>query len=131
VELDGRHDRSVNILDIQSEFFGILWRDWLVFFLGGSRIRLDLVELVSLIASRKDTGGEFAEESLKKARISVLAFVKCSFKLVDLVLSQLIGYWKALVMMISDYDENSNPRLPSPVTEWRKSTPPNVPVTIG
>jgi hypothetical protein len=131
VEFDGGHDRPVNILDVYGEFLGILWRDWLVFFLDGGCIRLDLVELVSLIASRKDAGRELAEERLKKARISILAFVKCSLKLVDLVLSQLVGYWKALDMMISNYGENLNPRLPSPVTEWRKSTPPNVPVTIG
>lgn len=106
VEFNGGHDRPENILDIHGEFFGILWRDWLVFFLGGGCVRLDLVEFVSLIASRKNTRGELAEESLKEAGISHLAFVKCSLKLVDLVLSQLIGYWKALVMMISNYGEN-------------------------
>lgn len=57
VELNSRHDRPENILDIHGEFLGILWRDWLILFLGGCCIRLDLVKLVSLVTARKDAGG--------------------------------------------------------------------------
>lgn len=106
VKLNGRHDCSVDILDIHGEFFGILWRDWLVLFLGGGCVRLNLVELVSMVASGKDTGGEFAEKSLKEARISHLAFIKSSFKLVNLILSQLIGYWRSI-----SYDDIESVRI--------------------
>lgn len=65
VEFNDGHDLPKDILDIDGELFGILWRNWDSFLLGGRRIGLKLVELFTLITISQDSRGEFAEESLE------------------------------------------------------------------
>ncbi len=107
VKLDGWHDLRINILDVQGEFLGISWGDGSVLHLGCIGVFLDLVDFLLFLPATKDAIGNLVKEFAEETSIGLLAFLKCSFELLDLVLGQLVGHWAGLVC-ITDHGRPGN-----------------------
>jgi hypothetical protein len=129
VPLDDGHNVLEDTLDIGGEFLGLLGGDLHVLHLRVGAVLLDLVQLVALVLAAEEAVRDLVEKVPKNARVVPLALLEGSLELLQLVLLELVRNW-------SMCENRASPRgtlvnSPSPVTEWRKSTPPKVPVTRG
>lgn len=106
VKLDGGHDLSIDVLDVQSEFLGVPGRDGSILHLSSIGIFLNFINLLLFFAAAEDTVGNLVKEFAKETSIGLLALLKCTFELLNLVLGQLVRYWKdglvngALILLI-------------------------------
>jgi len=133
-------DLLCNLLHLNSKLFWISWRYAGLVHLGICCVHLELFGLSSFILVAKDAFGNLVEKILEQACISTSLLLNSALEFLDFALSGLVGDL-CTQLGVSDctsgkfYDEDTCLRevgnhVP-PITECKKSTPPNVPVTIG
>lgn len=90
VELDGGADVGKHVADVLGELLGIFRRDAHVLHLGSSRVLLDLVHLVLLVAT-KNAIGDLVQEVAEVAGVLVAVLLEGALEVLELALGQLVG----------------------------------------
>lgn len=91
VELDGRLNLTEDILDVHSELLGLSRRHGMVLHLSIDRILLELVDLVTLMLVAEEAIWDVVKEITQHAGVSSLGLLESALKLINLILSQLVG----------------------------------------
>lgn len=94
VKFNGRHDLSEHLLDIDGELLRLTRGDGGVRHLSRRRIFLQLVDLVTLVLVSKDAVRDLVKKVTEHAGISPGTLLQSTFKLLNLVLGELIGNLK-------------------------------------
>ena len=90
VKLDGGHDLVVAVLDVHGELLGVTRRHGSVLHLSSIGVRLNFINLLTVVLVAKDATGNLVQELTQQAGVSVLAVLKCTLKFINFILSQLI-----------------------------------------
>jgi hypothetical protein len=91
VELNSRHDLLKDILDVLGEFLGVTGRHTGVLHLGSGGIVLELINSVALVLISKNAIRDLIQKITEHAGVRLSTLLKSTFKLLNLVLGQLIG----------------------------------------
>lgn len=91
VELNRRQNLVEDVLHVDCELLGIPGRNTHVLNLRRGSVGLDLINPVALVLIAEKPIWDFVEKLSEEAGVGILAFFQGSFKLINLILGQLVG----------------------------------------